>query len=381
MPKNSIPRRYTGRKRVRPIWILCAILLLAALFLLYSWRTDPNFREAVSHLTATHGQEEPAADEANTDTPSPPDAPSSDAPSSDGETSSDGPSDSPLPENSAGLLPEGLLLTLSPERVRQDMASAVREAAELGAAGVVVDLKQQGGEILYRSSPQNAAVARAMSEDAFDLEALRILCRENGLLLVGRFSAFLDHLAAGALPDACTCVEGGVPFLDGNYRRSLDPYRTQALSYLTLLLEEICPMVDCILLSDLAFPSYGKLSLIDYPDAPDKASQLLSCLGGLQDTAQGLGSALWLEVPHQALTDQAYAAASGQTYLEQLSREDGAPPVVLSLPDGMAQEALRQSLSLLPASLQATLLLHAPAEQALSLCEALSLNGILCRPD
>ena len=47
----------------------------------------------------------------------------------------------------------------------------------------------------------------------------------------------------------------------------------------------------------------------------------------------------------------------------------------------MTQEALQRSLALLPGSLQATLLLHAPAEQALSLCEALSLNGILCRPD
>ena len=261
------------------------------------------------------------------------------------------------------------------------MAQAVREAAQSGAAGVVVELKLSGGQLAYQSSLQNDAVAKASSEDSFDLEALHTLCRENGLFLVGRFSAFLDHLAAGALPDACTCVEGGVPFLDANYQRSLDPYRPQALSYLTLLLEEICPSVDCVLLSDLAFPSYGKLSLIDYPDTPDKASQLLSCLGELQNTAEGLGTALWLEIPLQALTDETYAAASGQTYLEQLSREDGAPPVVLSPPDDMTQEALQRSLALLPGSLQATLLLHAPAEQALSLCEALSLNGILCRPD
>ena len=248
MPRNSVPRRYTGRKNTRPLWIFCLLLLLAALLLLYCWQTNAQFRSAVARFTGSlQGQDEPTPAGADEPAPLPPEQ-SSPLQEPDPQTP---PSQQPDPVQPQSPFPKGLLLTLSAAQLEQDMEQAVREAAQSGAAGVVVELKLSGGQLAYQSSLQNDAVAKASSEDSFDLEALHTLCRENGLFLVGRFSAFLDHLAAGALPDACTCVEGGVPFLDANYQRSLDPYRPQALSYLTLLLEEICPSVDCVLLSDL----------------------------------------------------------------------------------------------------------------------------------
>ncbi len=380
MARNRAPRPYTGRRSTKPLLIVCLVALLTALFLLHTYRTNADFHAAVTSIAATlRGERQTPPAEVTT--PTKPPAFGDQSPSNTPQDEPDGNN----PEASAnapavGLSDqEGLLMTLSLEALQQPQ-QAVQQARSQGARGVVVDLKLQGGVIAYNSALEEPAVATALSPTPYDLQALATLCRENDLMLIGRLSTFLDHLAAVNVTGACVAVRGGVPFLDGNYQRSLDPYREQSLSYLSLLVDEVCAHLDCLLLSDLAFPSYGKLSLIDYPSAPGKAEQLLSCLETLQERANLQDTALWIELPSQALTDATYASASGQTYLSALSQEQTPPVVVLRLPVGTTQQSLLQTLEQAPDHLTYIPLIQGSVERVISVKEALSLNNVLCEP-
>lgn len=94
----------------------------------------------------------------------------------------------------------------------------------------------------------------------------------------------------------------------------------------------------------------------------------------MQDTA------LWIELPSQALTDATYASASGQTYLSALSQEQTPPVVVLRLPVGTTQQSLLQTLEQAPDHLTYIPLIQGSVERVISVKEALSLNNVLCEP-
>ena len=361
MAKKDRFHPYTGRSnRTRNVLIGLLLFALFCAFLTYTYRTDAEFRAAVGSLTAIfRGESSPRQTDPTTPT---------------GPTGSGGeglPTEpyegQPLNMQQAHAASSGNLLYRAPEQLA-DPASAVELAAQSGYDGLLVDLKQSGGAVVYRSRLESGAVQQAMAPGAYDLEALAALCEERGLYLVGRLSTFADHIAPGAMPGSGVAVASGVVFLDGNYRRNLDPYRELAMEYLAALAEEAASMgVRELLLSDVAFPHYGKISLIVYGGERSKPDQLLHCIDQLRDAAAAHGAIVSVELPLNVFLDPDYAQVSGQEFAPRLScgvvlrsgmtAELMAEPELQLLQDAVARlpEDLTRSVLLSSATLEAAL--------------------------
>ncbi|MBQ3391517.1 MAG: hypothetical protein IJG56_03860 [Clostridia bacterium] len=353
MPRfERSPAPYRGKRREQGLRRLISFLVgLALVMLLVIWLVNSPLWERITH----RGQEESAGSEvteeqgqtSSSEGAGEPQTGEKDLPSEE----TDSQKESTLPVDPAKVLAAGKYFAVLSREDTASLEEAVQRAVAQGADGIMVDLKQSGGEILYRSSLGEEAVVKALSSDPYSLEELSALCWQHDLLLIGRMSTFSDSLAASHIAGSYLTVESGVAFLDGYNKRNLDPYREAALAYLTRLAEEAAPYLDGMILSDLTFPSYGKPYLIALPQSPDKGSQLLFCAQELARVVSQQGAAVWIELPVRALTDASYASVSGQTYLLALSESERPLPVVLKLSGAETDDTVARLMGLLPESL------------------------------
>lgn len=130
---------------------------------------------------------------------------------------------------------------------------------------VLFDLKDQQGNILYRSDLDLVAQSGAQAENAYDLAALCQKLREKNLIPIGRLNAFRDPIAPSRIPDAGikymnteilwldnAADQGGMPWLN--------PYSDLARAYvIDIATESVSLGVGRILLDNVSFPTgYGQ---------------------------------------------------------------------------------------------------------------------------
>ena len=284
MAKLQPYRRRGGKWKNTAIFTL--LILILVFFSVYTYNTNDDFRSAVLDIAAAFRGEKPSSpngggsgSEGDVSTPN-----------LDGDVDLDG-----LP-NSKNRSVSGPVLRFG------DVT--LDEAVAADAYGVIVDLKLTGGEVSYISSV--AGAEKAILSDAFDLKALSDLCHEKNLMLWGRLSAFTDNAAPRNILNSGVTVSSGVLFLDANYLLNLDPYKKPAADYITALAKEAVSLgVDMILLADVCFPAYGRLSLIDYPAAPTKQQQLGDFIFSLSTLP------ITVEIPMRALYDEVWRETAG----------------------------------------------------------------------
>lgn len=130
---------------------------------------------------------------------------------------------------------------------------------------VLFDLKDQRGNVLYRSNLDLVAQSGAQVENAYDLPALCAKLKEKNLIPIGRLNAFRDPIAPSRIPDAGikymnteilwldnAADAGGMPWLN--------PYSDLARAYIIDIASECVSMgVGRILLDNVSFPTgYGQ---------------------------------------------------------------------------------------------------------------------------
>lgn len=143
----------------------------------------------------------------------------------------------------------------------------VQAALAAGEGGVVVTLKDSGGYVYYDTAMPQAAASIQRSADT--AAALATLTADEDCYTVARISCLLDPRAARADVEGMGLKNtGGYIFYDGNNLNWLDPSKTGTQEYLAGLVKECAAMgFDEILLTDVSFPTEGKLNKIAYPAA------------------------------------------------------------------------------------------------------------------
>lgn len=129
---------------------------------------------------------------------------------------------------------------------------SMTESTELNA--LMVDLKEESGAVLYRSSvPLVDEIGAGM--DMFDLAEVGRIADGNGLYLIGRLVAFQDPMAAVAKPEMSVWdTATDAPFVADN-QMFLDPTDLDAQAYALDLAVEACGMgVDEIQFDYVRFP-------------------------------------------------------------------------------------------------------------------------------
>ena len=103
---------------------------------------------------------------------------------------------------------------------------------------------------------------------------------------------------------------GGYIFYDGNNSQWLDPAKPAAREYLCGLAKEAAELgFDEILLTDVSYPTVGKLDKINYGEG-EKSANLMAFLKEMRAALEPYGVALSIEVP-EAVISQGYDDDAG----------------------------------------------------------------------
>ena len=168
------------------------------------------------------------------------------------------------PEQTAVKTPvRGTLLAAKPLTM-EDQETAETPLSE--AAVTAVTLKDSAGRVYFDSS---AAVTGAVSVKPDTGEALNDLTARTDVTAAARIACFHDPKAANAdVEDMGLKNTGGYIFYDGNNSQWLDPGHEKARTYLLNIIREAAEQgFREIILTDVSYPTAGKLDKIDFSNA------------------------------------------------------------------------------------------------------------------
>lgn len=174
-------------------------------------------------------------------------------------------------------------------------------AAEgFGCNAVAVTLKDHAGDVYFDSG---VALTRAVKTEA---DTAAVLAEVTALPqdAIARIACFHDPRIANADVEGMGLKNtGGYIFYDGNNSQWLDPAKPAARRYLCDLAEEAALLgFDEILLTDVSYPTEGKLDKVDYGTAA-KTDNMETFLREMRAVLEPHGVALSVEVPASVLTE------------------------------------------------------------------------------
>ena len=179
------------------------------------------------------------------------------------------------------------------------MGAAAMSAPAYNAA--VVTVKDSGGLVYFDSSTAVSGSTRTAEDTALALTAMT--GEDSSYYTVARLSCFHDPKAANADVEGLGLKNtGGYIFYDGNNSQWLDPAKPAARAYLCQMIKETAELgFDEILLTDVSYPTEGKLDKIAYGDG-NRTQHLLDFLTEARAVLEPYGAVLSIELPEQVLT-------------------------------------------------------------------------------
>jgi len=168
-----------------------------------------------------------------------------------------------------------------------------------GDNAVAVTMKAAGGTVYFASQ---TAVSGAVQTAEGSAAALAALTGDESVDAIARFSCFRDSRAAKADVEGMGLKNtGGYIFYDGNNEQWLDPAKPAARQYLCTLAKECADLgFDEILLTDLSYPTVGKVNKIAYGEGTQSAN-IKEFLTELRAALSGTDVKLSVELPADVL--------------------------------------------------------------------------------
>jgi len=215
--------------------------------------------------------------------------------------------------------PEKAKLKLQGIQLGSDPAAWKAVVGGLTAAGqdtFCVTMKAADGRLQYQSAADGAPLSDTAAAASQVLPELL----GGDLYAVARISCLRDTLYAKAhVEDAGLKNAGGYIFYDGSNENWLDPSKQGTRDYLCAIAKECAAMgFDEIVLTDLSYPTAGKLTKIHYGSGISaaslsayKADQISACLSAIRDALKDSGVKLSLELPETVLTNNGVDDAAG----------------------------------------------------------------------
>ena len=175
---------------------------------------------------------------------------------------------------------------------------------------VAVRLKTSNGTIYFNFT---GAVSGAVETELDTASTLSALTSREGLHTIASVACLQDFKAANAdVEGRGQKNTGGYIFYDGNNSQWLDPSKPAAREYLCGLAAEIAALgVDEILVTDLSYPTEGKVHKIDYNGDGPIEENLAQLLRELRAVLEPLGVTLSVELP-ESVVSLGFDEISGQ---------------------------------------------------------------------
>lgn len=217
-----------------------------------------------------------------------------------------------------------------------------------------VTMKDAGGTLYYPF--ENAAAGRKLSPQAEAAQAALPGILDGSRYAVARLSCLRD---GGVARENLTAMglenTGGYVFYDGNNENWLDPSKEAVRSYLSALAVECADLgFDEILLTDLTYPTEGKLDKIAYGadesagnPAAYRAEQIAGLLEAVQTALAGRNVNVSLEVPEAVYENNGVDENAGIN-LQSLPDGSVSRIYVPTTPEKAADMAGEESGTLIP---------------------------------
>lgn len=195
-----------------------------------------------------------------------------------------------------------------------DWQSIWTKASSEGTAfnAVAYTVKDKDGHVYFDSQ---VAPSSALKTAEGTGAAIGGMLGQEQLHTIARLACFRDAIASSDDLEGVGLKNlGGYSFYDGNNDRWLDPSKPAARQYLCKLAVECAEMgFDEILLTDVTFPTEGKIQKIDYGTGTDRSLSLASFLKELRTALAKYEVTISIELPLADLTSAApkTAEASG----------------------------------------------------------------------
>lgn len=183
------------------------------------------------------------------------------------------------------------------------LTSCWSESSPFSALAVTV--KDGSGRVYYDSEAAKTVTGRRSPAET--METLKTVTENTGERhAIARLSCLRDPIAAKADVEGMGLKNtGGYIFYDGNNTNWLDPSKEGTAAYLSALARECAAMgFDEILLTDVSYPTEGKLDKIDYGTAGTRPEVLCALVRAVADAvaADYPEVQISVELPAQVIT-------------------------------------------------------------------------------
>ena len=185
-----------------------------------------------------------------------------------------------------------------------DSNDRAKESFDCNAAAVT--LKDAAGNVYFSSTTALPGTVQLQEETDAALAEVVAYCQSTEGHSIARLSCFHDPKAANRdVENMGLKNTGGYIFYDGNNSQWLDPAKPAAREYLCGLAKEAAELgFDEILLTDVSYPTVGKLNKIDYGEG-EKGGHLADFLEEMRAALAPYGVMLSIEVPKAVISQGA----------------------------------------------------------------------------
>ena len=185
-----------------------------------------------------------------------------------------------------------------------DSNDRAKESFDCNAAAVT--LKDAAGNVYFNSTTALPGTVQLQEETDAALAEVVAYCQSTEGHSIARLSCFHDPKAANRdVENMGLKNTGGYIFYDGNNSQWLDPAKPAAREYLCGLAKEAAELgFDEILLTDVSYPTVGKLNKIDYGEG-EKGGHLADSLEEMRAALAPYGVMLSIEVPKAVISQGA----------------------------------------------------------------------------
>lgn len=153
------------------------------------------------------------------------------------------------------------------ELTPEGMNSFINFAKENNINGVVIDLKDSDGILIYESTTPRAVETGAIAKAPADINNIVMKLKDSGIYTIARLICFKDAVSSSKDYTLAVQISGGGRWRY-NHQRWLNAYEQRNWEYLTAIgLEAADIGFDEIMLDEVKFPDKGSLQLIDYGEA------------------------------------------------------------------------------------------------------------------
>ena len=175
-------------------------------------------------------------------------------------------------------------------------------AKPAGANAVAVRLKTSNGTIYFNAA---SAVSGAVETELDTAAALTAVTAQEELYTIASLACLQDFKAANADVEGRGLKNtGGYIFYDGNNSLWLDPAKPATRAYVCALAKEIAELgFDELLLTDLSYPTVGKIPKIAYNTEVPLANNLDLLLSELGTALEPYDILLSVEVPEAVISE------------------------------------------------------------------------------